>query len=152
MDFKGKVCGMPLTELVVVEGSLAVAILLAIVALALGVVAVTPRRLKIARNCFWASCVIFTGIAIMWGITTDYSFVTRAAIVGALAGIAAVAAVEFTRFITKEQTESQPKAEAPSVRSLKRLIAYGSFDLILPWNGTSPMSVVRVFGTGGGLN
>src|ERR1700730_17023877 len=104
-------CVMPLTELVVVEGGFAVAYLLAIGALALGVIAVTPRRLRIARNCFWASCAIFAGITIMWGITTDYSFWPRIVIAGALGAIAAVAAVEATRFITHEQKESQPKAD-----------------------------------------
>jgi hypothetical protein len=118
MDFKGTVCGMSLTELVVVEGGIAVAILLAIVALALGVIAVPPGRLKIARNCFWACCVIFTGIAVMWGITTDYSLGTRAVIVGSLAALAAIAAVEFTRFITKEQTESQPTEAAHKLNAI----------------------------------
>jgi len=107
---------MPITELVVVEGGIAVAYLLAIGALALGVIAVTPRRLRIARNCFWASCAIFAGIAIMWGITTDYSFWPRIVIAGALGAIAAVAAVEATRFITHEQKESQPESRSEGQR------------------------------------
>jgi len=109
---------MSLTELAVIEGSLAFADLLAIVTLALGVIAVTPGKFKLARNCFWASCAIFTGFPIMWGVTTDYSFVTRAVIVGILAALAAVAAVEFTRFITREQKESQPKATAPRAENV----------------------------------
>src|ERR1700736_2174929 len=127
---------MPLTELVVVEGGFAVAYLLAIGALALGVIAVTPGRLTIARNCFWASCAIFAGIAIMWGITTDYSFWPRTVIAGALGAIAAIAAVEATRFITHEQKESHPNAETSSAHPLKRLIVYRAFDPIVPWAGT----------------
>jgi hypothetical protein len=90
---------MSITELTLTEGPLAAAFLLAFGTLALDVVPVNPKRLRIARSCLWSTCAIFAAIAIMWGITTNYSFWPRTMIVGILVVLAAVAAMGSTRII-----------------------------------------------------
>jgi hypothetical protein len=113
---------MSIVELALTEGPLAAAYLLAMGALAFGIVPVTPVRLRFARNCFLASCAIFAGIAILWGITTDYATWPRVLIVGALAALTGIGAVESSRFIMHEQnikhdghngTNSEGKAALP---------------------------------------
>src|SRR6266478_5748887 len=90
---------MSIVDLAVSEGPLASAHLLALGALAFGIVPVPPARLRLARNYFLVSCAIFAGIAIMWGITTDYSTWPRVLVVGTLVGLGGVGAVESTRLI-----------------------------------------------------
>jgi hypothetical protein len=111
---------MSIVELALTEGPLAAAYLLAMGALAFGIVPVTPVRLRVARNCFLASCAIFAGIALLWGITTDYATWPRILIVGALAAIAGIGAVESSRFIMhgqniKHDEEKSGPANPPAI-------------------------------------
>jgi hypothetical protein len=99
---------MSLTEFVLAEAGLGVTYLLTVSAVALGLVAVPPRRLRIARYGFLASCLVFVGIAIMWGISTDYSMLPRIIVVGLIGALAAVGAVETTRFISHQDAPSSP--------------------------------------------
>jgi hypothetical protein len=104
---RGKIRIMSFQELFAVEGSLVVAYLLTMAALAFGVVTVSVARLQLARWCFWGACLIFVGIGVMWGINTDYSALPRVLVVGFSGAIAAVGAVESGRFISHEQTISE---------------------------------------------
>lgn len=108
---------MSIVELAVSEGPLASAHLLALGALAFGIVPVPPARLRLARNYFLVSCAIFAGIAIMWGITTDYSTWPRVLVVGTLVGLGGVGAVESTRLIMLGQNvkDDKDKAGVPQV-------------------------------------
>jgi hypothetical protein len=102
---------MSLIELAGVEGPLVVAFIFALCALPLEV----NRRL--ARNCFWAGCAIFAGLAVMWGITTDYPAGLRMLVVGILSALAGVGAVESARFVMHKEgplKDSGP-ASAPFV-------------------------------------
>lgn len=106
---------MSISELAITEGSLAVAFLLGMGAVAIGMIPVDEKRRRLARNCLLASCTIFVGIAIMWGVMTTFSPVPRIIIVGVLTGLAGIAAVESTRFVMQEQHEPEkPKSQASS--------------------------------------
>lgn len=93
---------MSVVELFIVEGSLAVAYFLALGALAFGVVPVTAERYRFARNCFWASCIIFAAIGVVWGIETHMGTASRFLIVGTICALAGVAAMESARFLRAE--------------------------------------------------
>jgi len=93
---------MSITELAVVEGPLAAAYLLALVALAFGIIPVSERRTLVARNCLIGSCAIFAGIAIMWAVMTELTPLPRLLVVFLLCGLAGIGTVEGTRFIMNE--------------------------------------------------
>jgi hypothetical protein len=95
---------MSLLDLLYVEGPFAAAYLLAIGAIAYGAITVSHARLGIARNCFMGACAIFAGVAIMWGVSTDYSFLPRIFVVGVLSAAAGISVAETWRFFVHEET------------------------------------------------
>jgi hypothetical protein len=90
---------MSFEALALTEGPLAAAYLLTLGAMAAGMIEVPKERRLVARNCFLASCLIFAGMAYMWGISTEFPVVPRVLVVGILCGLAGIAAVECSRFI-----------------------------------------------------
>ena len=105
---------MSISELALTELPFAATYLLTVGGLAFGVVPVNRSRLRLARNCFMAASVIFAGIAIMWGIWTEYPFWPRVLIVGLLAALAAIGAMESTRFIMRDENLKKESENAKS--------------------------------------
>jgi hypothetical protein len=135
---------MSLLELGITEGPLAAAYLLAIGALAFGMIPVTEKRLHVARNCFLASCAIFAGIAIMWGITTDLPPPLR--LLGGLTGLAGIAAVESTRFIMREIAPREMAVSGPPYFDLRVEVSPSSYPTVaVAYIAIKPIDRVRVF-------
>ena len=111
MDFSGK-------DLLLADAGVAVAYLLTIAAIAVGLLPMTPLRLKVAKGSFWGACAIFALLAITWGVMTDISFVWRAVMVGGLCALAGIGAVETSRFLMHAnavESSAGPASPAPVV-------------------------------------
>jgi hypothetical protein len=109
-------------------------------AAAIGVLGMNPARYRDARLLFWLSGLSIGAIALLFGLTIPLSILGRILGTGAIGALAAIVAVEGTRWIshvesTAETTVASTQANmSPPIR-LPRPLAYERTDLETEANG-----------------
>lgn len=104
---------MSVTDLVIGDGGIAVAYLLAVAAVAVGILPVSASRLKVARWCFGGAAFVFAGFGVFWVISTNQNWPVRLVVLGLIGAAALIAFGETARFLIFEVQLEKGTAPIP---------------------------------------